>query len=170
MVTSKYQPQIWKCSLYRGPLELPDHRLYKMYAECMSKRYAVLSLYILASHDSSHYIQKCCTHPPTPLNCSDHLPISVLLRCCHALVDEPLPKKRVNWSKALKSRQLLYGYQMQVSSIVTPLIGNSYSCCEDLNKEITLVATPVLRGFFLSARVLPKRNIGTKTKPSLSLQ
>ena len=31
-------------------------------------------------------------------------------------------------------------------------------------------SAPVLRGFFLSARVLPKRNIGTKTKPSLSLQ
>ena len=99
--------------------------------------------YILASHDSSHYVQKCCIHPPAPLNCSDHLPISVLLRCCHALADEPLPKKRVNWSEALKSRQLLYGYQMQVSSIVTPLIGNSYSCCEDLNKEITLVANAI---------------------------
>ena len=32
---------------------------------------------------------------------------------------------------------------MQVSSIVTPLIGNSYSCCEDLNKEITLVANAI---------------------------
>ena len=55
--------------------------------------------YILASQDASHYIQQCFIHMPASLNCSDHLPITMMLRPPHATIGT-LPKRRVNWSKA----------------------------------------------------------------------
>ena len=99
----------------------------------------------LASQDASHYIQQCFTHMPAALNCSDHLPITMMLRLPHATIGipDPLPKRRVNWSKASKSKQLLHEYQMHVSSIVQPLIGHSYGCCEDLDKEISFVSDEI---------------------------
>ena len=46
---------------------------------------------------------------------------------------------KVNWAKALRSDQLL-AYQRQVSSIVNPLLGKSYSSPVELNVEICSVS------------------------------
>ena len=110
--------------------------------------------YILASQDASHYIQQCFTHMPAALNCSDHLSITMMLRLPHTTIGTPdlLPKKRVNWSKASKSKQLLHEYQMHVSSIVQPLIGHSYGCCEDIDKEISFVSDEICSA---AERILP---------------
>ena len=101
--------------------------------------------YILASQDAS---QQCFTHMPAALNCSDHLPIT---RLPHTTIGtpDPLPKRRVNWSKASKSK---HEYQMYVSSIVQPLIGHSYGCCEDLDEEISFVSDKICSA---AERILP---------------
>ena len=88
--------------------------------------------YIIASHDAADYIQRCFTHKPAPLNNSDDLPISAVLRAHSATTASPKPSgsQKINWVKALKSSQL-DAYQKQVTSIVSPLLGRSYNSPEE---------------------------------------
>ena len=97
--------------------------------------------YAIASQDASDYIQHCFTHESSPLNNSDHLPISELLHVPIATATplETPATPKVNWAKALRSNQLL-AYQRQVSSIVNPLLGKSYRSPVELNVEICSVS------------------------------
>ena len=97
--------------------------------------------YAIANQDASDYIQHCFTHESSPLNNSDHLPISMLLHVPIAAATslETPATPKVNWAKALRSDQLL-AYQRQVSSIVNPLLGKSYSSPVELNVEICSVS------------------------------
>ena len=123
--------------------------------------------YAIASQDASDYIQHCFTHESSPLNNSDHLPISMLLHVPIAATTslETPATPKVNWAKALRSDQLL-AYQ-QVSSIVNPLLGKSYSSPVVLNVEICSVSQQLCSA---AIRSLPSngRKSVTKIRPWLS--
>ena len=74
------------------------------------------------------------------LTCYLHLPITAVLRFEHSTVDPQgqSTQKRINWSKVPNSTNL-YCYQKQVTDFVAPLIGHSYNCTDDINKEIKYV-------------------------------
>ena len=98
--------------------------------------------YIIASHDASNYIQHCFTHPPAPLNNSDHLPITVELRVPSATTSHKPPNPKINWEVALKSDGLAT-YQKLVSSVVTPLLGRAYNNPGEINAEICSVSQQI---------------------------
>ena len=111
--------------LYQGPL-------------CITPPLKQLLIMQLQSQDASDF---CFTHESSPLNNSDHLPISMLFHvpiAATTLLETPATPK-VNWAKALRSDQLL-AYQRQVSSIVNPLLGKSCSSPVELNVEICSVS------------------------------
>ena len=85
---------------------------------------------------------------PAALNCSDHLLITMMLRLPHATIGtpDPLPKRRVNCFKEQATAPCI------PDACVLPLIGHSYGCCEDLDKEISLVSDEICSA---AERILP---------------
>ena len=93
--------------------------------------------YIIASYDASCYITSCLTHELSPLNCSDHLPLTTTL-CLPTSTSTslgPSPVTKINGDKA-KNTGCLATYQEAVSDAITPFIGTLYESPEQLNDEI----------------------------------
>ena len=118
--------------------------------------------YILVSHNTTEHIAKCFTHDSAPLNTSDHLPITAVLQLAHSNVapQEQLSHNKINWSKAIGSTSL-QNYQKQVSAIITPLIGRSYSSHNEINEEIIYVSEKICCA---SAELLPSYKNSAKKK------
>ena len=109
--------------------------------------------YIIASYEASHYIQHCFTHELSPLNCSDHLPITTVLNIpiTTAAIPHRTLAPKINWEKARKMN-CLPAYQESVSFAITPLLGKLYDSPEQLNDEICLVSQQLLTA---GQKVLP---------------
>ena len=101
--------------------------------------------YIIASYEASHFIQHCFTHELSPLNCSDHLPITTVLNTptTTAAMPHPTMAPKINWERARKMN-CLHAYQESVSSVITPLLGRLHDSPEELNDEIKLVSQQLL--------------------------
>ena len=110
--------------------------------------------YIIASHDSSGFIQKCFTHKYSSLNSSDHLPTSTVI--CVPIVSTSFSdisvSQKVDWTKTMKSGNLI-AYRHQVSGIISPLLGKSYSTPDELDAEIRSVSQSLLS---ISLETLPQ--------------
>ena len=123
--------------------------------------------YIIASYEASHYIQHCFTHKLSPLNCSDHLPITTVLNIpvTTAATPHPTLAPKINWQKARKMN-CLTAYQESVSFVITPLLGKLYDSPEQLNDEICLVSPQLLldRRYSLYARLQRRGGSGTRAK------
>ena len=96
--------------------------------------------YVLASHNASQYIQQCYTHNLSPLNTSDHLPITTLLQFTHSTLDlqDQSTQERINWSKARDTIDL-HRYQKRVGDLIAPLMGHTYKSCQEIDNEIKFV-------------------------------
>ena len=95
--------------------------------------------YIITNFEASHLVQSCATLDPSPLNCSDHLPVSVTLKFQSTLLARESSIPRINWEKA-KASNLMHDFQNEVSNIVSPLIGSTYDSIDQLNEEIAHVS------------------------------
>ena len=132
--------------------------------------------YVIASHNATEYIRHCYTHDISPLNTSDHLPITAVLQFAHSTVNpqELSTKKRINWSKVPNSTNL-YHYQKRVADFVAPLIGHLYNCTDDIDKEIEYVTENICSAALESLPLHKKPSKSTKwfkdqTLSSLALE
>ena len=76
-----------------------------------------------------------------PLNLSDHLPVSILIRTTelkHSL--SPSPSLSINWSKAVSDGSV-HMYTEQVRSYITTLLDTHLCTIADVDKEIRSVAS-----------------------------
>ena len=66
---------------------------------------------------------------------------TAVLQLAHSNVipQEQPAQNKINWDKALKSTHLI-NYQKQVSAVVAPLIGHSYSSHNEINEELIYVS------------------------------
>ena len=95
---------------------------------------------------ASQLIHHCFVHEMSPVNTSDHLPISTIL---HIPVDRCLPHHslldpKTDWAKA-RNTGCICTYQELVSSVVYPLLGKIYDSPEQLNNEIVFVSQQLVK-------------------------
>ena len=118
--------------------------------------------YIIGCLQASQVIHSCFTHELSPLNTSDHLPISIVLQIpvdsCklhHSLQDQ-----RIDWVKA-RGLRCVGTYQDLVSAVVHPLLGRMYDSPEQLDNEIIFVSQQLVQA---ARQVLPTLSRKTKKK------
>ena len=118
--------------------------------------------YIIGCLQASQFINCCFTHDLSPLNTSDHLPISTVL---DIPVDThrphyPLQNQKIDWVKARNTGQVC-AYQDQVASFIHPLLGKMYDSIEQLDNEITSVSQQLVQA---ACHTLPTLSSSPKKK------
>ena len=132
-----------RCSLY--VISQSERSEGPSYTFWSSNHQTTVDYNIIGDADIASDVTRCFTHSVAPLNTSDHLPVSAVLRVAKAPMScyRTMSHPQVNWSKVQDSASL-EEYQRRVSAVVTPLLGKIYEDVSELNDEIVQVSKHIV--------------------------